>query len=176
MYIYASLLGIAAANNMTPVFSRGDHPLRYAFKRLVAIDNARIGRSQTEAEVKVHEISNCMYDRRFEVLHTLSARVIHIQQYLQSWRYFANIESTIRHQFTFRNSYVSRARNFLRKSAIKAGWEFYLLHVLKWLVHQRNNYMSRLIVNQQEIMPANLLLTAWLASHIFSNHRVLTGL
>ena len=121
MYIYAALLGIAARNNMTPVFSGGDHPLRHAFKRLVAIENARIGRSKTEAEAKVHEISNCMYDRRFEVLHTLSARVIHVEQYLQSWRYFTNIESTIRHQFTFRNLYLARARNFLRKSAIKKG-------------------------------------------------------
>jgi hypothetical protein len=106
MNIYAALLGIAAMNNMTPVFSGGDHPLRDTFKSLVALDNARTVGSNLTATTTVEEITYHMYDRRFELLHTLPDKVIRIGGYLHSWKYYDKIASTIRRQFTFRDSYA----------------------------------------------------------------------
>jgi hypothetical protein len=122
MFTYASLLGIAAMNNMTPVFpGPGDHPLVDTFKSLVAVDNAHSIGFKMNAEVSVGETSDHRYDDRFEEIHSLSARVIQVGQYLQSWRYFIHIEPTIRRQFTFKDSYVEHASNFLRQSVINSG-------------------------------------------------------
>jgi hypothetical protein len=122
MFVYASLLGIAAMNNMTPVFyGEGGFSLRGTFKSLIAIENANAVRRKTKTKVKVREISNCMYDRRFEVLHTLRVDTVLVEQYLQSWRYFSNVEPTIRRQFAFKDSHAEIAYRFLRESAVKTG-------------------------------------------------------
>jgi Glycosyl transferase family 11 len=122
MFIYASLLGIASMNGMIPVFpGPGELTLLDTFKSLVAVDNARSIGFKLNAEVSVSEISDHRYDDRFEEIHTLSARVIKVGHYLQSWRYFTHIEPTIRRQFTFKDSYVEHASNFLRQSVINSG-------------------------------------------------------
>lgn len=121
MFIYASLLGIAAKNNMTPVFSGGEHPIVNTFKSLVAAKNARINMSSITDEQQVREISPWVYDSRFERLHTLSARRIRVGIFLQSWRYFDHIEPVIRRQFTFKRSYSEHATKFLNESALKNG-------------------------------------------------------
>jgi hypothetical protein len=125
MYIYASLLGIAAMNNMTPVFYKDYQLLEDAFRPLIAIENRRFLLSNFSAKPKltdeVVEISNWMYDDRFELLHTLSANEIHIGTYLQSWKYFSHIEPAIRSQFTFKESYVQVANSYLKEETAKKG-------------------------------------------------------
>jgi hypothetical protein len=79
LFIYASLLGIAAMNNMTPVFSGGDDPLKNTFKNLVALDRGITVGLKNKTTVDVRETSCYRYDPRFEELHTLSAQVIQIQ-------------------------------------------------------------------------------------------------
>jgi hypothetical protein len=110
-------------NNMTPVFSGGDDPLKNTFKNLVALDRGITVGLKNKTKVDVRETSCYRYDPRFEELHTLSAQVIQIQQYLQSWKYFIKIEPTIRQQFTFRDSYVETASKFLRESSKKTRYE-----------------------------------------------------
>jgi hypothetical protein len=121
MFIYASLLGIAAMNNMTPVFSGGDDPLKNTFESLDALDKGITVELKNKTKVEIQETSCYRYDPRFEELYTLSADVIHIQQYFQSWKYFSNIESTIRRQFTFKGSYRETASKFLREASLKTG-------------------------------------------------------
>jgi galactoside 2-L-fucosyltransferase 1/2 len=125
MFVYATLLGIAVKNNMTPIFYKGYQPLKDTFRSLVAIENVRLLGSNTSvnpsSKVEVLEISNWIYDNRFELLHTLSASEVHIGTYLQSWKYFSHIEPEIRSQFTFKESYVRISTDYLREETAKNG-------------------------------------------------------
>jgi hypothetical protein len=122
MYIYAALLGIAAMNNMTPVYYSGGYTqLEDTLKSLVAIDNTRIARPANATKQQLNEISNWMYDNRFELVHRSPATELHITGYWQSWKYFSHIEPVVRRQFTFKDSYVQVGTNFLQKAAIEKG-------------------------------------------------------
>jgi hypothetical protein len=121
MFVYAALLGIAAMNNMTPVYIGGYNPLKDTFKSLVAIDNARIARPAGTSTERLDEVSNWIYDNRYELLHRSPAVEVHINGYLQSWKYFSHIEPVVRRQFTFKDSYVQVATEFLQKAAIEKG-------------------------------------------------------
>jgi hypothetical protein len=121
MFIYAALLGIAAMNNMTPVYTGGYNPMHNTFKSLVAIDNARIARPAGASTEQLNEVSNWIYDNRYELLHRSLAVEVHITGYFQSWKYFSHIEPVVRRQFTFKDAYVQVATEFLRKAANETG-------------------------------------------------------
>jgi hypothetical protein len=121
MFIYASLLGISAMNNMTPVYYGADNPLKDIFKSLVAIDNARIARPNNASREQVIEVSNWIYDSRFEFIHRLPVDEVHIGEFLQSWKYFRHIEPVIRSQFTLKDSYAKFTAETLKEITTKKG-------------------------------------------------------
>ncbi|XP_067653643.1 galactoside 2-alpha-L-fucosyltransferase SEC1-like [Haliotis asinina] len=92
MYAYASLLGIAAKNKREP-YLYYLHPLTSCFD---------LRRTRTDHALCVRPVTDpmpCTYDKKFETLPIMN---ITIDGYIQSWKYFAGLESTIRKEFVFK--------------------------------------------------------------------------
>lgn len=106
MFMYASLLGIAESNQMTPVYPE-DGSLRKIFHISAATSLQPSGSSS------VTESRACAYDAQFESLSKRQDNVIAVG-YLQSWKYFGAISERIRREFTFVERLKSDADEFLR--------------------------------------------------------------
>ncbi|CAL1534421.1 unnamed protein product [Lymnaea stagnalis] len=92
LFIYASLLGIARAQNRTAFIRRGTD-LEKAFQ--ITHVNHNIS---TAGFLTVHQSKYATFDPK---LMNLSRDNVTLVGYLQVWRYFKNIEDEIRREFTF---------------------------------------------------------------------------
>ncbi|XP_046381696.1 galactoside 2-alpha-L-fucosyltransferase SEC1-like [Haliotis rufescens] len=104
MFAYASLLGIAAKNKRE-AYIRYSHPLAQYFN---------IRRTRMEHAQCVRPVSDptpCTYDKKFETLPTMN---ITIDGFVQSWKYFAGLETTIRKEFVFKEHIRNEAARTFR--------------------------------------------------------------
>ncbi|XP_046577236.1 galactoside 2-alpha-L-fucosyltransferase SEC1-like [Haliotis rubra] len=104
MYAYASLLGIAAKNKREAYLYYA-HPLTSYF------DLHRTRMDHAQCVRPVSDPTPCTYDKRFETLPTMN---ITIDGYIQSWKYFAGLESTIRKEFVFKEYIRNEAARMFR--------------------------------------------------------------
>ena len=108
MFQYASLFGIAKRNNRSAVVStRRYNALWDTFINLTIPRGAtRPERSRTSARR-----GYATYHRNIEKLPESNVTLV---GYFQSWKYFARYESEIRQQFTFNDSILTEARDYLK--------------------------------------------------------------
>ncbi|XP_064608790.1 uncharacterized protein LOC135472968 isoform X2 [Liolophura sinensis] len=107
MFQFASLVGTARLHNMTPAISEGN-PLKRIFNMSITELNSTIA----SAFPRVGDKKTCAFDpisADFSSNLTLSG-------FFQSWRYFSNVSSELREQFTFKVDIVKRARSALEAS------------------------------------------------------------
>ena len=106
MFQYAALLGVAYRHNYTAVISP-KFPLIKAFN----LPNI-LGINTTEM-IHLKEDKPITYDRKFENIDTKHNYTL--DGYLQSWRYFSEINNTIRNIYKVKDIYLKPAVNFLRR-------------------------------------------------------------
>lgn len=111
MFVYASVVGIAAKNKMVPVY------MSEALERTFHVTGTGNDVISPPA-VAVYEDSAYRYDRRFETLDKFLVDVT-VVGYFQSWKYFRDMRSCILKEFTFRSHYQTTANNFLADVAIR---------------------------------------------------------
>lgn len=112
MFTYASLLGIAVQNNMTPVISEGI--------RLTHIFNITTTITDDLANIMGHYDTYEEYGKRggaFDInLMELNSRLnVRLLGYLQSWKYFSRAENEVRRNFAFRDNVKTSAQNYISK-------------------------------------------------------------
>ena len=139
MFAYASLLGIAARNNMSAVLPR-HNIVRHFF-----MANMTVGDKHSMNLVKEHEEygrRSCAYDISTEHLWKLFPYEVQLKGYLQSWKYFENVEHELRtSHFVFDKYYVKKAEKFFRK---KVPEELQDVSVVRVGVHiRRGDMMSQ---------------------------------
>jgi len=71
------------------------------------------------------------YDNKFEQLPTFN---FSLHAYLQTWKYFIHVEHELKHDLTFRSSYLKAAKKFL-ENATPLAWK--KQNVLKVVIHVR---------------------------------------
>ena len=111
MFEYASLLGIARMNGLKPRY-RTASLLRRLFHVTHLTD-----RHHKDFRV-VYEKDFATYDSIFE---NLPQQNVVLMQYLQSWKYFDFIRSTVLREFTFKQSVKDSAANLLKKHSTVMG-------------------------------------------------------
>ena len=103
MFVYASLLGISMKNKIK--FSlQYENPLLSAFK-------LQFSHVNLQCSVEMYEQKPCAFDATFD---TLPEDNVTIHGYLQSWKYFADVQTDVRGAFTFQEYIIKRAREILR--------------------------------------------------------------
>lgn len=109
MFMYASLYGIAQTKGMKLVLNQQDHIIT-VFPNLKAEILANT--SFCETALLVGEVKPCAYNAEtFSFDHKKNTRQ---KAYLQSWKYFENVEQDIRRQFQFTPSVQETATNVIR--------------------------------------------------------------
>ena len=120
MFIYASLMGIAATNNMTPVyFGSSKCILGNTFNNLSAFVLNTVCRYNGTGIVTLTQMASFFYDNRFERIHELPSRDVQIATFLQSWKYFSSVETKIREEFNFADTPRKEAATFLLQSSAR---------------------------------------------------------
>ncbi|XP_013418106.1 galactoside 2-alpha-L-fucosyltransferase 2-like [Lingula anatina] len=118
MFQFASMYGIAKRNNMTPVL------LENAEVRGVFQIPDYIPRSLPPGVklVKFHEKKYAFYDNRTETLYK-NGQSVQLLYYMQSWKYFHNVEDDLRQHFRFRKEVEFRKQidAFLGTSLLELG-------------------------------------------------------
>lgn len=110
MFQYASTYGIARTRNM----SVGITPASIMFNTFNISSQYLIGKQFCNAAEKVVERRPCAYDRG-AVLFLKRNKVNYIHKsYLQSWKYFQNVEDDIRQQFVFMEDIQNKASALIR--------------------------------------------------------------
>lgn len=109
MFMYASLYGIAKANNMTLLIDTKDE-IGSVFPNLDVTKMQESSKICDKAKV-VFERRPCAYD--IETVNVNRSINIKHRSYLQSWKYFEKHEQSIRSQFQFRNDTQKQAQNVI---------------------------------------------------------------
>ena len=108
MFQYASLFGIAKRNNRSAVVNtRRYNALWEIFNNLTISRGTPPERSAKWARRK--------YGTYYRDTEQLPDSNVTLFGYFQSWKYFAGYESQIRQQFTFKDSILAEARDYLKK-------------------------------------------------------------
>ncbi len=110
LFLFASLLGLADYHHVTPVFTDGG--LAQMFKISYPV-SPRVANTPGKWFVR-REKKPSAYDPTLKDLPR--QKDLKITGYLQSWKYFSNIENTIRQQLTFSKNFTRIANAFLEKS------------------------------------------------------------
>ncbi|XP_013418108.1 galactoside 2-alpha-L-fucosyltransferase 2 [Lingula anatina] len=97
MFEYASMYGIAKRNNMTPVLL-ANAEVRRVFRIPDYIPHSLPPGVKL---VKFHEMKYAFYDNRTETLYK-KGQSVQLLYYLQSWKYFHNVEDDLKQHFRFR--------------------------------------------------------------------------
>ena len=116
MFVYAATLGIAAMNDMIPVYL-GER-VRLAFAGISA--DAQSPKQYDPTTVSLSEYSALMYDAKFETLRANSSGDVVCTGFFQSWKYFRNIREKVVKEFTFLPGIRAVAEQFLREAAAMA--------------------------------------------------------
>lgn len=112
MFAYASTLGIARTLSRPPAIDK-DNPLRVFFKLGVeVIDQQKYNWTFFEQKF------SAVYDERLSEIPC--EEEVMLTGYFQSWKYFHNIEKTIRNEFTFHDSIQHSAVAFLRRALLQS--------------------------------------------------------
>ena len=106
LFGFASLLGIAQFNNMTPALPSRFPLKKYFQTHIIEKDAFSILLSYEE-----YGRRSCAFDHRTRHLKSDSHDYV-IQGYLQSWMYFSNITNLLRKQLTFLPKYIIPAMHF----------------------------------------------------------------
>ena len=108
MFMYASLYGIAKTNEMILVLNEKDH-INSVFPKLnvVRMKNTTF----CEKAELVGEVRPCAYD--LGTINFNKKKNIRQKAYLQSWKYFQNVEQEIREQFVFPASVQDKAQRVI---------------------------------------------------------------
>jgi galactoside 2-L-fucosyltransferase 1/2 len=111
MFAYASLIGIARKLNRTVVIDK-ENPLRLFFKLTAEpIDTKRVNLSSWE---KFEPFYSAAFERR--IFQIPCRDNLLLSGYFQSWKYFEDIQKTIRKEFTFKDLIRQKATEFLQNS------------------------------------------------------------
>lgn len=105
MFMYASLLGIADTNHMTPVYPKQGY-LRNIFNISALSLNPLNSQSVSEAKA-------CAYDTKLSSLSKRPGNNVTAIGYLQSWKYFSAISDRVRREFAFVDRLRMDAEEFL---------------------------------------------------------------
>ncbi|XP_061178656.1 galactoside alpha-(1,2)-fucosyltransferase 1-like [Saccostrea echinata] len=109
MFQYASTYGIARARNMTI----GITPTSLMFNTFNISTKFLIGKQFCETAEKVVERRPCAYDKgSVHLIRKNKLNYIH-KSYLQSWKYFQDVESEIREQFVFMEDVQHKAQTLI---------------------------------------------------------------
>ena len=106
MFEYAALLGVAHRHNYTAVISP-KFPLTNVFNL------PNIADINTSGMIRLSEHKHCTYDRIFDkidIQHNYT-----LDGYFQSWRYFSEINNTIRSIYKVKETYLKPAVDFLKQ-------------------------------------------------------------
>ena len=137
MFSYASLLGIAARNNMSAVLPH------HNIIRDYFLANMTVGDRHTMNLVREFEEYGrraCAYDINTEHLGQFYPYEVELRGYFQSWKYFQNVQDELRtSHFVFDKYYIKKAEKFFRK---KVPEELQDLSVVRIGVHIRRGDMS----------------------------------
>ncbi|XP_013382346.2 galactoside 2-alpha-L-fucosyltransferase 2 [Lingula anatina] len=114
IFLYASLYGIAKANNHVPLIYIGN-PIRTDFKRLKT--NVTSVWQPGFKYKKVTEAPDCC--RYYEGMTDLQNAHLELVGHFKSWRYFEHVESDIREQLLNGNIDRTIAERFIKKNRLK---------------------------------------------------------
>ena len=110
MFLYASMIGIALMNGLTPAFPE-NHYLRYIFQLSAMPYDWR----KVKSWKKFIEARACAYEKRTESL-PLNYDMVELNGYYQSFKYFDRFRDEIRDEFTFNDGITNNAKEFLKDS------------------------------------------------------------
>jgi len=131
MFTYASVIGIAAQNNMTPIINRAT-PLISIFHIVEQVTD-RLEKNLSVVDYGEHEGRACTYDNAtrhlLRAVHRTQSQapsIIRLCCYFQSWRYFDQFADRVRQNFRFREPIAAAADAFLasvpkRQNATRVG-------------------------------------------------------
>lgn len=110
MFQYASTYGIARARNMTV----GITPASELFNTFNISSQFLIGKQFCDTAEKVVERKPCAYDRgSVHFIRKEKVNYIH-KSYLQSWKYFEDVEDEVREQFVFMGDVQDKAHELIK--------------------------------------------------------------
>ncbi|CAH1789654.1 unnamed protein product [Owenia fusiformis] len=112
MFQYATLIGIARANNMRIVIPR-TLPIRHIFKLSNEIELSDSGRPGVHWKQYRTGWICCFFTR--QVFH-LSQNNTEIRGYRQSWKYFQSANVEVREHFQFHESFIKVAKETIKKA------------------------------------------------------------
>lgn len=110
MFQYASTYGIARARNMTV----GITPASELFNTFNISSQFLIGKQFCDTAEKVVERKPCAYDKgSVHFIRKEKVNYIH-KSYLQSWKYFEDVEDEVREQFVFMGDVQDKAHELIK--------------------------------------------------------------
>ncbi|OWF52800.1 galactoside 2-alpha-L-fucosyltransferase 1-like [Mizuhopecten yessoensis] len=110
MFMYASIYGMAKEKSM----GIGIYKDMELYKLFNITENAIEDQQICNKAVEIFEYRPCAYD--VETTGFTSSKNIKHSSYLQSWKYFQQVDDDIRAQFVFKDSIQSRAGDVLRQA------------------------------------------------------------
>ncbi|XP_013418109.1 galactoside 2-alpha-L-fucosyltransferase 2-like [Lingula anatina] len=135
MFEYASMYGIAKRNNMTPVLL-ANAEVRRVFQIPDYIPHSLPPGVKL---VKFHEKKYAFYDNRTETL-CKKGQSVQLLYYLQSWKYFHNVEDDLKQHFRFRKEAEFRReiKAFFDNALLELGMNNKREEVTYIGIHARN--------------------------------------
>ena len=121
MFTYASMLGIARRNNMTPILVR-ENKLSEIFDLHCAMSDDMENTLGRHVSYEEYGRRGSAYDRNTERLVHANTRLL---GYFQSFKYFENVADTVRANFQFKESIGHKADEFL-SSSHQAEWHDFI--------------------------------------------------
>lgn len=121
LFQYASLYGLARATNRVPVLPTGTEIPEMFIKSRFSIQEG----SAPHDIVTVHETNSGIYSPS---LYNLPPQDVLVCCYLQSWKYFNNYKTMIKHLFRFKREIRDRASEYLQNAKMtyfKKNPDFY---------------------------------------------------
>lgn len=118
MFAYASLLGIAHQNNMTPVIQEGI--------RLTKIFNISARKTDDLANTMLFYTTYEEYGKRgcahdVSLMNLDSRTNVRLLGYLQSWKYFSQVEAEIRANYVFKDNVIREVQKFF--ATLPHSWQ-----------------------------------------------------
>ena len=151
MFAYASLIGIARKLKMTPVIDK-DNPLRLFFK--ISTQTYDSKSVNVSSWTKFDALYSAAYEHRVE--HIECDDNVMLNGYFQSWRYFEEVERTIRKEFVFKDLIQRKAESFLQKSVANSyGSNYTRNDVVIIGIHVRRSDMTDYESRQKGYVVAN---------------------